>query len=107
MAGRGKSVICAYDQCKKEFTPRTHNMKYCSDECCRTATNEKLRAAYYAKKDRLAGKKRICKSKDCNSELSRYNESNICYSCETSQKRKEKVEIMEMMRDVLGKTGKA
>ena len=81
---------CAYIKCKNEFTPRTHNMKYCSDECCRIATNEKLKEAYYEKKARLAGKKRICKSKGCNSELSRYNEKNICYSCETFEKRKAK-----------------
>ncbi len=97
---------CLYKECGKEFTPRTHNMKYCSDECCRTATNEKLRAAYYEKKDRLAGKKRICKAKNCNSELSRYNESNICYTCQNAQKVIEKQQIMEMMRNVTGKTSK-
>ena len=33
---------CAYKECGKEFTPKTHNMKYCSDECCRIATNENV-----------------------------------------------------------------
>ena len=99
-------MICAYDKCGQEFEPRTHNMKYCSDEHCRIATNEKLRAAYYAKKDRLAGKKRICSGKNCNSELSRYNEDKICYSCQNSQKISDKIEMMEMMRSVIGKTGK-
>jgi hypothetical protein len=97
---------CAYVECSKEFTPRTHNMKYCSDECCRVATNEKLKEAYYEKKARLAGKKRTCKAKGCTSELSRYNEKNICYSCETVGKRKAKEEMMEMMRNVTGKTSK-
>lgn len=97
-------MICSYDQCKKEFTPRTHNMKYCSDECCRTATNEKLREAYYEKKDRLAGKKRICKMSGCNVLLSRYNEGKVCSKCENAKKTKEKNEILEMVRSVTRKT---
>jgi len=73
-------MICAYDKCQgiKKFEPKTHNQKYCSDECCRIATNEKLKQAYYEKKARLAGKKRICKTKGCNVILSRYNSTNIC-----------------------------
>ena len=65
-------MICAYDKCEgiKEFEPKTHNQKYCSDECCRIATNEKLKQAYYEKKARLGGKQRICKTKECNVILS-------------------------------------
>ena len=99
-------MICAYDQCGQEFEPRTHNMKYCSDEHCRIATNEKLRAAYYEKKDRLAGKKRICKTKDCNVVLSRYNESKVCSRCENAKKVADRNEIIEMVRSVTGKISK-
>jgi len=97
---------CAYKECGKEFTPRTHNMKYCSDECCRTATNEKLREAYYEKKDRLAGKKRICKTVGCNIVLSRYNAGRVCEKCINAKKDAERKDILEMMRNVTGKTNK-
>ena len=95
-------MICAYDKCKKEFEPKTHNQKYHSDECCRIATNEKLKEKYYDKKARLAGKKRICKSKDCNVILSRYQEENICTKCQSKEKAKQKQEIIEMVRRVSG-----
>jgi len=95
-------MICAYDQCDKEFEPKTHNQKYCSDECCRIATNEKLKEAYYEKKARLAGAKRICKSKGCNVILSRYNESNICDKCVSSEREKERKALVEMMKRVSG-----
>lgn len=95
-------MICAYEHCQgvKEFTPKTHNQKYCSDECCRIATNEKLKQAYYDKKARLAGKERICKNKGCNVVLSRYNETNICDKCVTEKKEKERLELIEMVKRV-------
>jgi len=97
---------CSYDGCFNDFEPRTHNMKYCSDECCRTATNEKLKEKYREKKERLAGKKRICKADGCSVILSRYNESNKCDRCENAQKRKDREAIIEMLKDVTGKTSK-
>jgi len=97
-------VICAYSKCTrgKEFEPKTHNQKYCSDECCRIATNEKLKQSYYEKKERLAGKKRICKKSGCNVILSRYNESNICDKCVSSEREKERKALVEMMKRVSG-----
>jgi len=97
-------MICAYEECNNEFTPKTHNQKYCSDECCRTATNKKLKEAYYEKKARLAGAKRICKTKDCNVELSRYNTSNVCDRCTGSKKEEERLALVAMVRSVSGKT---
>lgn len=85
---------CAYKECKKEFVPRTHNQKYCSDECCRTATNIKIRDKYYSNKERLAGKKRICKSRGCQTLLSRYNESEVCSKCEADKLAKDRAEIL-------------
>jgi len=93
-------MICAYSNCENKFEPKTHNQKYCSDECCRIATNEKLKEAYYDKKARLAGKKRVCKSKGCNAILSRYNDTNTCEKCKSSQKTKEKKDLLEMIKDV-------
>ncbi len=74
-------MICANNGCTNEFTKTTHNQKYCSDECCRDATNRKIREKYYAEKERLAGKKRTCSSRGCKNILSRYNEEDICSEC--------------------------
>jgi len=93
---------CAYEECNNEFEPKTHNQKYCSDECCRIATNQKLKKAYYDKKDRLAGKKRICKTKGCNVILSRYQDEDICNKCIGSEKEKERKALLEMVRRVSG-----
>jgi hypothetical protein len=93
-------MICSYDNCNNEFTPKTHNQKYCSDECCRIATNENIKKAYYEKKARLSGKKRVCKSKDCESILSRYNDSNICEKCVSAKKEKQRKELLEMIKRV-------
>lgn len=97
-------MICAYEECNNEFNPKTHNQKYCSDECCRTATNQKLKEAYYEKKARLAGKERICKTSGCNVVLSRYNEGRICDKCQGAEKEKERKALVEMVRSVSGKT---
>ena len=85
---------CAYKECKKEFEAKTHNQKYCSDECCRTATNIKIRERYYSNKERLAGKKRVCKGRGCTTILSRYNELDICGKCEAEKLGKERREIL-------------
>ena len=95
-------MICAYENCQgvKEFEPKTHNQKYCSDECCRIATNQKLKEAYYEKKARLAGAKRICKNKGCNVVLSRYNDGKICDKCVSAEKEKERRNLLEMVKIV-------
>ena len=43
-------MICANTECAKEFDSKTHNQKYCSDECCRVATNRRIMEKYYEKK---------------------------------------------------------
>ena len=88
---------CAYDECKKPFEPKTHNQKYCCDECCRTATNLKIKEKYYEKKARLAGKKRICTSKGCSQELSKYNENSICNDCRAKEKTRERETLLELL----------
>jgi hypothetical protein len=98
---------CAYKECGKDFNPKTHNQKYCSDECCRTATNEKLKEQYYERKARLQGKKRICKSTGCTTIMSRYNEDKICAKCKASKEKEKQREILGMVRNVTSKTSKA
>lgn len=99
-------MICAYDKCEgeREFEPKTHNQKYCSDECCRIATNEKLKEQYYDKKARLAGKKRICKTSGCNVILSRYNDTKVCDKCMSAKREQERKDLVEMIRNVTGKS---
>jgi hypothetical protein len=91
---------CAYDQCKKPFEPKTHNQKYCSDECCRTATNIKIKEKYYEKKARLAGKKRVCKNKGCNQSLSMYQEDVICNPCQAKEKENERKYLLELLNGI-------
>ena len=93
-------MICAADSCKKSFKAKTHNQKYCSEECCRIATNANIKKKYYEKKARLAGKKRICKNKNCNLELVMYNESDVCTSCVAKEKERERQDLLSMLNGV-------
>lgn len=72
--------ICANTECQHPFAPTRHNQKYCSNECCRLVTNNKLKQQYHERRARIKGQMRICVN--CNiTRLSRYNERNICQSC--------------------------
>lgn len=92
-------MICANSDCinGKEFTPKTHNQKYCSDDCCRIATNKKIMEKYYEKKAIRSGQKRLCKS--CSSSLSRYNTLDICSRCEKNNSKSDRSKILRMIRD--------
>jgi hypothetical protein len=89
-------MICANDGCVNEFIKTTHNQKYCSDECCRIATNKKIREKYYEEKNRLAGKKRQCSNRGCKNQLSRYNENKICNECVAKEEAKNKNELLRI-----------
>ena len=52
------------------------------------------------KKARLAGKKRVCKSKDCSSLLDMYNEGSICGLCISKEKERERQELLEIVKNV-------
>lgn len=71
---------CANPKCSKSFRAKVYNAIYCSAECRRIVTNQKLLRNYYEKKANR-GKKRVCKTKNCNTVLSRYNKENICERC--------------------------
>lgn len=75
-------MICSNKECAKTFDSKTHNQKYCSNECCRIATNKRIMEKYYEKKAIRNGLIRNCKK--CKSQLSRYNESNLCSACTKS-----------------------
>lgn len=84
-------MICANKECAKEFEAKTHNQKYCTDECCRIATNRRIMEKYYEKKAIKNGALRPCKK--CGCQLSRYNESNLCSSClkKTNQSQRDRL----------------
>lgn len=93
-------MICARKGCKNKFEPRTHNQKYCCDECCKIATNLNIKNKYQEKKQRLAGKKRLCKTKGCSQALTKYNEGSICNVCLAKEKEKERKELLEMLNGI-------
>jgi hypothetical protein len=76
--------ICKNSKCKKKFIAKVYNSIYCSAECRRIITNQKLLKNYYDKKNNK-NKKRICKTKNCTTILSRYNKENICEKCKQNR----------------------
>jgi hypothetical protein len=85
---------CAYAECGQEFQAKTHNQRYCSDDCCRKATNARLMQQYYEKKARLKGHIRVCASPDCGTVLSRYNNSKVCRKCEATEEQGKRLELL-------------
>ena len=77
-------ITCAREGCDVATERKTHNQKYCSDECCRLATNLRIMEKYYAKRDRKRGKTGMCVSCE-KTKLSRYNDTNVCSSCRTKK----------------------
>ena len=71
---------CVNPDCKKPFMPRVYNAIYCSAECRKIITNQKVLQRYYDKKARLSSR-RICETGGCDTILSRYNEEDICERC--------------------------
>lgn len=91
-------MICANKECAKEFDPKTHNQKYCTDECCRIATNKRIMEKYYEKKAIRGGALRKCKK--CKTKLSRYNESNICTTCNKKINISQKNKLLDMIDEI-------
>lgn len=91
-------MICANSECAKEFNARTHNQKYCTDECCRIATNRRIMEKYYEKKAIRGGAFRQCNK--CRARLSRYNQSNICAKCEKNRDLNNKSKIIGMINEI-------
>ena len=91
-------MICANKECAKEFDPKTHNQKYCTDECCRVATNRRIMEKYYEKKAIRNGAKRGCKK--CGAQLSRYNESNLCSSCNKAVNEQYRNKLLGMINEI-------
>lgn len=92
--------ICARKGCSDEFDKNAHNQKYCSDACCKLATNSRIMEKYYENKDRKSGKTRICKS--ChNTKLSRYNNSQVCAACELAREVETNQSVLSMLQSAM------
>jgi len=91
-------MICANKECSKDFEPKTHNQKYCTDECCRVATNRRIMEKYYEKKAIRSGAQRGCKK--CGAQLSRYNETSVCASCQKKIDITKRSKIMGMLDEI-------
>jgi hypothetical protein len=91
-------MICGNKECAKDFDAKTHNQKYCSDECCRVATNRRIMEKYYEKKAIRNGAFRACSK--CKIKLSRYNQSIICSACEKKINISNKNKLIGMIDDV-------
>jgi len=91
-------VICSNRECGKEFEPKTHNQKYCNDECCRIATNRRIMEKYYEKKAIRNGAKRECFK--CGARLSRYNESSACSSCTKARNEQNRKKLLGLLDEI-------
>ena len=91
-------MICNNKECAKDFDAKTHNQKYCSDECCRIATNKRIMEKYYERKAIKNGALRKCKK--CSIRLSRYNQNDICSSCEKNINLKNKNNLLGMLDEI-------
>jgi hypothetical protein len=89
---------CLNIKCKKDFISKTHNQKYCSDECCRIATNKRIMEKYYEKKAIKNGAPRKCKG--CVGFLSRYNNDLYCAKCIKSKSSNHKKKIRDLLDDI-------
>lgn len=90
--------------CGIGFESNKKNQKYCTPACCRLATNKKIMERYYESKKRRSGVKRFC---TCGQLLSRYNDSNQCYTCLTKNQENNTIAITEVIDNVIKKINKA
>jgi hypothetical protein len=93
-------MTCSNKECGKDFEPKTHNQKYCSDECCRIATNRRIMEKYYEKKAIRNGAFRQCTK--CKTKLSRYNQGNLCSTCEKKVNVTNRSKLLGMINEVSG-----
>ena len=90
---------CARNGCEQQYTKKTHNQKYCSDECCRIATNAKIMERYYENKRLRSGAVRLCKT--CNSKLSRYNMLSQCSICEAKKITDQNILVLQQTSTII------
>ena len=89
--------VCAYSECQIAFETTVHNQKYCCDDHCRLATNARIMEKYYERKARRQGAVRRCKNPECDTKLSRYNDSWLCGKCETKDEADTKRKLLDLL----------
>ena len=92
-------MICFNKDCQKEFDAKTHNQKYCCDECCRVATNKRIMEKYYEKKAIRNGTV-IRKCKKCKTQLSVYHNQDVCSVCEKRKNSDQRDSLLRMIDDI-------
>lgn len=76
--------IC--DWCSEEFQPNVTYQIYCSPECRKLATKEKVNERYlFRKRQKMRKSKKRC-SGGCDTILSVYNETGFCSQCMVNNK---------------------
>ena len=84
-------------RCNKVFTPKVTYQIYCSAECRSSATKDKIVERYnLTRRQKRIGKVRKCFG-GCGQQLSIYNDSGFCSSCNVSKK-----EVDKMLREIKG-----
>lgn len=92
------AIVCARAGCENLFHKKTHNQKYCSDFCCRKATNKKIMDRYYEKKERK-NKVRVCEV--CGAKLRMNSQEDKCSFCLASAETKEKQQVLQQMAGIV------
>ena len=88
--------ICAREGCDIEFIRKTHNQKYHDDECCRLATNKRVKEKYHQGQARKKGRIRWCEV--CGkTRLSRYNDTLVCAPCRSVNELKANKSALNML----------
>lgn len=87
--------MCARDGCNQEFEKTAHNMKYCSPECRKVVSGEKISARYKRIRATKSDKNRTCVR--CEVKLSIYNYYDYCSSCKYIIENANLLEILRML----------
>jgi hypothetical protein len=92
-------MICANKECGIEFEPKTHNQKYCKDECCRIATNKRIMEKYYERKAIRNGSiVRLCEK--CKAKLSVYHNDKVCSPCQKKINEADRDKLLRNIYDI-------
>ena len=82
--------------CDNTFETKISYQIYCSASCRESATKEKISARYLlTRRSKRTGKDRKCKH--CGSQLSIYNDDELCTKCEVNPK-----DVLNVLKDIKG-----
>lgn len=94
-----KEFVCAREGCEEVTERTTHNQKYCTPFCRKTATNANIMRLYHKNAAIKRGANRTCNQ--CGiTKLSRYNLTDDCGSCETKMRETSTTDVASMLSSV-------